>query len=298
MTDVAMRTANSKDLDLAFVKDLKQVIRPDDEVVVIYSGVWTLSRYFGMVGDALAERVLDLIEEFVGPERTLVLPTFTFSFPKTREYDLVRSSPDTGAMPRRFLIRPGVQRTPKPINSYAVIGPLAAEVMALPVETAWGNGSVMAWMETVNARQCVVGVPWKYCGYFHRAEELLRVPYRYFKRFTGTMYCNGEEPTPCEEVMYVRSLHVIPDQDSRPVANLMRERGHILSARGGSELIESALTNDILGDQLDLLSTDIHTYNTNREEVIRWIKDGKTEEIAELQPDQIPDPPYRPEELP
>ena len=156
----------------------------------------------------------------------------------------------------------------------------------------------MAWMETVNACQCVVGVPWKYCGYFHRVEELLRVPYRYFKRFSGTMYCNGEKPIPCEEVLYVRSLNVPPDQDSRPVPNLMRERGHILSARGGSGLVESALTNNILGDQLDLLSADIHTYNSNREEVIRWIENGKTQEIAEMKPDQIPDPPYRPEEIP
>ena len=52
-----MSMINLKEHYLAFINDLAQVIRPEDEMVVICSGAWSLSRYFGIAGDAIADLV-------------------------------------------------------------------------------------------------------------------------------------------------------------------------------------------------------------------------------------------------
>lgn len=281
------------DAEQRLADDIEQAVPQHDPVVMLWSGAWMLSHYFRKPEDIVVDRVIGILLDVLGDRRTLVMPTYTFGFPRDRKFDLVRSEPDTGAIARRFMSMPGVIRTRQPVNSYAARGPQAEELAGMPCTTAWGDDSAMGWMERHDARQCILGVSWKYCGYLHRAEEILRVPYRYFKRFSGTLYQDGREIGTCEETMYVRSLQAMTDYDSSPVPALMKERGYILIPEGGSGLIQSARTSDVLKAQMDLMSKDALTYVIDRPEILNWIESGKSAEIAGMAPESLPAPQLR-----
>lgn len=273
-------------------RDLEAAISSYDEVVVVWSGVWMLCHYLGVDEDTAASSGIDLICDTVGPHRTLVMPTYTFAFPRERIYDLKRSKPETGKIPEKFITRPGVRRTRQPVNSYALLGPLAEEAMNLKCTTAWGDDGLMGWLETYNARQIVLGVPWKYCGYFHRGEEVVQIPYRYYKRFSGRLLDDGEDLGDCEETMFVRSLTALSDYDSSCVPKLMAQRNCIVKPAGGSAMVQSALTQDILKCQVDLMRADPYVYVPDPAALRDWVDDpaGKQAEIDALALEQRPAP--------
>ena len=51
--------------------------------------------------------------------------------------------------------------------------------------TTWGNDSIFAKFEEVNAQLLMIGCGLKSCTQIHRYEEINEVPYRYFKYFEG-----------------------------------------------------------------------------------------------------------------
>lgn len=269
-----------------FRRALEAVIPPQDDVVVIYSGIWTFGHRFAWDTTELPDRLLDIIDDVVGPDRTLLYPTFTSDFVQTRRYDLVRSTP-IGVIPERVIHRPGVRRTRQPLHSFAVRGPRAKEVLALPCTTSWGDDGILGWMGEVNARLCPLGLPWhEACSFFHRVEKVLQVPYRYYKRFAGVLLDDGREIGACEEVKYSWSLRVRPRWDYTIVRPRLTKAKAILS--GGNPLIplESANAKSILAACIELLSENLYAYVVNVDEVKDWVAHGKADEVAELAPDE------------
>ena len=62
---------------------LDQVIKDDDDVIVLYSGIYSFINNLNFDTKStvkLPERILKLIEEKVGKKRTLFLPSFTGKF--------------------------------------------------------------------------------------------------------------------------------------------------------------------------------------------------------------------------
>ncbi|MBM3788520.1 MAG: AAC(3) family N-acetyltransferase [Acidobacteria bacterium] len=253
---------------------LREVIHAQDEVILVYSGLFQFGSGFDGPLSRLPDQLLDAMDEIVGPERTLLLPTHTGSFPRTRAYDPVRTKAETGVVADAFCRRPGAVRTLCPMDSYAVKGPRVDEVVGRPVSTLWGDDSVMAWLEEVDARICVIGVPWKYCGYHHRVEEVLQIPFRYYKTFHGTLTVNGMVPRPVQSTAYVRSLELPPIYHTDGTTDLLRQRGQIHSAADRGVPIESARAIDILTACVDSLAEDPYGWLVNRDAVRRWVEDG------------------------
>jgi len=271
-----------------FRRTFASVIAPTDRAIVIFSGLWTFAHQFGWSVKKTPLRLLDLIEEVVGAERTLIFPTFTFlSFARSRTFDLVRSPSEVGVLSRVATGRAGYVRTRRPMNSYAVKGPLAADVAALPCTTAWGDAGVMGWMQANDVRFIVLGIPWADgCSIVHRPEEMERVPYRYFKRFKGRLLDDGAPLGECEEVMYVRSLTVSPEFDFTPGTRALERRGRLRSGDNPLIPVASATATDIVAIVSELLRDDPYAFIANRDAVAAWVADGKVREIASLKPDE------------
>lgn len=278
------KTISDRELETA----LRNVIEPDDDVIVIYSAIWSFAHRLGGSSDDVTARVFDIIDSVVGKDRTILFPTFTNIFVKTRTFDLTLDESDcSGVLANHAMHSPGFRRTGQPIHSYTVRGPRADEVLARPCTTAWGDDSVIAWMGEVNARFCPLGLPWhSACSFYHRIEEALQVPYRYYKRFAGTLLDGGREVGSCAEVKYCYSLNVLPKFDHTGVAPLMDKMGAI--KKGGNPLIplQSSTGDDIYRATKSLLDEDIYAYVVNKDEVKAWVEDGKAEEIASLNPDE------------
>jgi aminoglycoside 3-N-acetyltransferase len=277
-------------LSLAQFRDaFARIVPADDEVIVVYSGIWSFGHLFGLPPLALANGLIDAMLEAIGPARTLVMPAYTSDFPRRRVFDLMKTPAYTGVLPNLFRLRPDVQRTPKPMDSYAAYGPQADELVRRPCTTAWGNDSVLGFFDQVNARQVVFGAPWHLaCAYVHRCEEVARVPYRYFKRFSGEFLVNDVQQGRCEEVMYVRPFDVDPKLSYKRIRDEMARRNLVVEAIELPELgLECASSRDILDTSLRLLEADPFVFVGARDEVARWVDEGRERELARLRPDEI-----------
>lgn len=268
---------------------LREVVGPADEVVVLYSALWGFGHRFGMRPEALTGALIEATLETLNPSCTLLMPTFFADFPRTRRFDLVLGKPYTGALPDRFRAWPNVQRTRQPMDSYAVYGPRAAEVLARPCSTAWGDDSVLGWFDAVDARHVILGVPWHLsCAYCHRGEEVAGVPFRYHKRFAGTLLENGLERGLCEETMYVRPFDVDPGLCYKPIRDRLGELGMVIESGHPDFHLQSSLSSDILRVSIELLNRDPLVFVGNKAEVTEWIANGRDAELERLAQDQRP----------
>jgi aminoglycoside 3-N-acetyltransferase len=267
-----------------FRKLLQKVILPTDDVVLVYSGIWTFGHRFKELPKRVPEIILDCIEDAVGNQRTLLLPTYTYRYNKVRQYDIRTSKPETGILPELFLKRSGVRRTRSAISSFAVQGPLADTLVPILGESIWGKGSLLEWMENANIRIISLGLPWAHsCGYLHRIEEIAAVPYRYYKDFPGE-YCdeNGNSKK-WTETMYVRPLNITSTFNWALVNDLMDQREQILKGSVPGITIESCLAKDMIAAGLDLVLKDPYALVRNAIEVRNWVENGgKEKECAEM----------------
>ena len=110
------------------------------------------------------------------------------NFSTTKKFDIYLSKPTTGILPQHAIKEKMMTRTLQPMTSFIVRGKCEEEVKGLSCTTVWGKDSIMEWIEKKDAIWCAFGVPWSIgCAFFHRAEEIMRVPYRYYKKYYA--YC-------------------------------------------------------------------------------------------------------------
>jgi len=270
-------------------KALNEVIYPEDEVIVIYSGIWSFGYRLNCSIPEIPDMILDTIEEVVGDDRTLLMPSFTSrEFTKTRKFDIVRSSrTESGIVSDTAIKRKNYCRTPHPLHSFVIKGPKANNLLKAPIKTSWGSESVLAWIAKNNARICPMGLPWnKACSYFHRMEEVLQVPFRYYKRFSGTLYEDGKEIGPCQEVKYSYPLTIPFKYDYSVVIPELRKMNAIRSCLNPLIQLESAVASDIDKACHKVLQADPYAIVINKVEVEDWVTNGKEDEINNLSENQ------------
>lgn len=267
----------------------RSVVPEDDEVIVLYSGLWGFGHRFGIKPAELVDLLIGAMLEVLGSNRTLIMPTYFGDFPRSRVYDVIRSQPYTGAVADRFRRWPGCERTRQPMDSYAVLGPRAAEVLAQPCTTAWGDDSVLGWFDRVDARHVILGVPWHLsCAYCHRGEEVRGVPFRYYKRFSGVLMNDGQSGEECQEIMYVRPFDVDPKLSYKPIRDRLGELDLVIESPHPDFQLQSSSSSDILSVSLELLKENPLVLVGDPAAIARWIHDGREQEISQLRPDQRP----------
>ena len=230
------------------VRALKAVIRPHARLVVVHSNVGSFGPMSDPIGDLLAA-----LEQALPEGCTLAMPTFTYDFCTAGRFDAARTPSEMGVLTERFRTLPGVIRTPHPIFSFAVYGPLAERLARCNGKTCWGEDTPFACMQELDADVVMLGCSWERCTLFHRVEELSRVPYRYPKTFSGAAdYGDGLVPVAAE--MLVRRLDVPVENRFGPLVDELRSRGLMRSAVLGRGMVEAAGAADIVAVGTELLS--------------------------------------------
>jgi len=141
----------------------------------------------------------------------------------------------------------------------------------------------MERFEILNARQFMLGLQWhEAASIIHRAEEQSRVPYRYFKRFTGHLLDNGQEIGAVSEVFYVRAWEPQPIFNYKPASERIRKTASYRNNQTPEFFMEAADTGDILTQAAMLLEEDPYIFVENRAEMIDWSKEKKVKEITSL----------------
>jgi len=136
-----------------------------------------------------ADAVVDALLQAVGPEGTVLVPTFTSGTVKASGmlYRGLNVDPFhqaltrvwTGAVPRAFLKRPGVVRSSHPSHSVAGIGPLAEQCLRdqRADHPAVGATSAFAHLAELGAKIVYVGASPLSSTFLHYLETKLELPY-------------------------------------------------------------------------------------------------------------------------
>ena len=207
------------------------------------------------------ERRLDLVIETVlsvlGPQGTLVMPAFTYSFTKGEPFELRRTPSTVGMITERFRAWPEVSRTADPIFSFAIRGPLAPELCALPTTECFGPESVMAALHRLNCLILCVGCPLSRGGTFvHYVEKFHGVNYRYDKTFSGTIVWPDGRSTTNTVVYYVRDLARKSGADLRRLQARLLSRGLMRATAAGRGPILGVRAGDFFRTACEMLDED------------------------------------------
>lgn len=146
------------------------------DVLLVHS---SLSR-LGQV-ESGAKTVIQALLSVIGPEGTLVMPSFTLprgsmleQVQSGRVFDVRTSKSDTGKITEEFRLWPGVIRSLHPTHSVAALGPLAEhltrghELCATP----FGPGSPFARLLLIKSKALCLGVDVTYITIYHAFEDL------------------------------------------------------------------------------------------------------------------------------
>lgn len=176
--------------------------------------------------DALAD-VIDLSGRAGGG--TLAAPAFNFGFAGGESYDPRRTpSQGMGAFSEFVRQLPQARRTMHPMQSLAVVGLYAEEFSRLDTPSAFDTGSAFERMLDLDFKLLLLGADVQAVSIVHYSEQRARVPYRYWKDFSGVVSVEVENGWIEERRtyrMFARDLDLDPQLDLHPTQAVMERRG-------------------------------------------------------------------------
>lgn len=152
--------------------------------------------------------LIDKMIAIIGPEGTLVFPTFNWAFCKGEPYDHYKTPCKTGSLGKLALERDDFRRTKHPIYSFAVWGKGQDEMCAMDNKSSFGADSPFAYMVKNGFRNLFIDKDLQHSFVFvHYVEESVGpVPYRYLKDFTADYTDADGHTTRATYSMNVRDL--------------------------------------------------------------------------------------------
>jgi len=151
----------------------------------------------GFSGRDACELLYSAMREAIGPEGTMLLPAFSFSFYRNENFDPQVTPSIHGAWSSSlefleyFRTLPEVVRSVDPIFSVAGLGPAAEKLLTVLPNTSYGKDCLHERLLKAGGKICGIGVGLADASFLHYVEEAVGVPFRYKKLFTGRVGQNG-----------------------------------------------------------------------------------------------------------
>jgi aminopeptidase-like protein/aminoglycoside N3'-acetyltransferase len=146
----------------------------------------------------LCELLYSAMRKVIGPEGTMLLPAFSFSFPRNEEFDTQTTPSIQGGWSSSlefleyFRRLPWVVRSADPIHSVAGLGPQAEKLLTRLPNTSFGDDCLYERLVKSDGKICGIGVGLAEAPFLHYVEETVGVPFRYRKLFTGIIGQDGQ----------------------------------------------------------------------------------------------------------
>jgi len=143
------------------------------------------------------EALYSAMREAIGPEGTMLLPSFSLSFLRDEDFDAQATPSVQGewSSSREFLeyfrCLPGVVRSGDPLFSVSGLGPMAEKLLTRLPNSSFGNDCLYERLLRCGGKICSIGAPLAETSFLHYVEENAGVPFRYKKLFTGRSGKNG-----------------------------------------------------------------------------------------------------------
>ena len=192
--------------------------------------------------------------------KTMVFPTFTFSYGNHEDFDVRNSKSKMGMLNEYVRKREDSVRSLDPLMSVCVVGE-KKELAEVSGDKSLGKGSFFDRLhKEENVRILFFGAQLGQCHtHMHYVEEKLRVPYRYDKEFEGNIIDYEGNAKPDKHILYVKYRDVLPSVPPTFEEELIRE-GLFKKVSVGNSTI-SCFTEKVAYEKaVEWLSRDINCF--------------------------------------
>ena len=196
---------------------------------------------------------IDVLQEIVGEQGTLLFPVFSWSFCRGESFDIRHSLGEVGALNNWVLEhRQDFQRTKHPMYSFMVWGDRADALVSLENTDAWGSDSPFAYLHENGGKMLLLNVTLQRgFTFMHYVEEAVQVPYRYRKNFRGSYTDEQGITSERSYTMYVRDLAILSNEYAPD--SMLEDRGIVKMSKWG----ELALKGFSLADSFPIVADDL-----------------------------------------
>ena len=202
------------------------------------------------------ENIIKAFKQAIGPDGTLILPTFSYSFCENKVYDINNSRSKVGALTEYFRKLPDVKRTINPIFSVGVYGKQKEEYMGIGKD-CFDDESIFGKLLKNKAKVVFFGAPFQSCTFMIYIEQTFNVPYRFIKKFNGIIKTEEREYRD-EYTYYVRYLNRNVTRDSSKFEHCLINNGMMRKIKLGNGSIMAVKTDSLFKEGLRNLKKDIN----------------------------------------
>ncbi len=187
---------------------LKKLQINTGDTVMLHSDSGIIGQYFPKNKEkAFKEFFLGILKK-LGPDGTLIVPTFSMSYTQNEPYDVLNSKSLVGPLSEFFRTKMKSKRTLDPIYSFSSLGKYSDELSKIESESCFGDDSVFSYCFKKKGKLLFMGCSFDRATFVHFVEEKVRVSYRYFKEFRGVTYLPHNKRRKTEVSLYVRNLEM------------------------------------------------------------------------------------------
>lgn len=166
---------SSEQISEELLTSVLPLINNNEDVVVIHSDLMKLG--FNRCND-YPDGLVFFLESLLNRGKTIVIPSFTFSFSKDKLFNIETSPYETGSLAWLAKTKLGFTRTHNPMFSFCVKGPKSDDFLNSRWDTGYGTGTSVELLSRPDTTILMLGCNWSYCTLIHNVEERLAVPYR------------------------------------------------------------------------------------------------------------------------
>ena len=219
----------------------------------------------------LTEVLFDLICKL--GVKTIVFPTFTFSFANGEDYDVVKSRTPMGMLNEYVRKRKDAIRSLDPLLSVCVIGE-NKDLACISGNKSLGKGSFYDKLhQTDNVKIAFFGVDEILCNtHLHYVEEYVQVPYRYNLAMSGKIIDKDGKIYNDVHELFVTYKSVVPSVP-RDFYNELQQENKMKKIMVGNASISCFDEENLFEKELQWLEKDINCFIAERYDKYPLVKD-------------------------
>lgn len=222
--------------NLDIYNTLKQLDADQTDVLYIHTSLSFGIPNLEIKKKALLQHLFAIIQSL--HVKTIIFPTYTFSFCNGQDFDLQNSKTSMGVLNDYVRQQSGAIRSVDPLMSNVLLGEETALVTNIGTHSCGENSTFDLLHKTSKkVKFLFLGTLIGDCfTYMHYIEDRVRAPYRYNKKYSGKIINNGVE-TVVDYDLIVRYGNVFPGTGSYIYENILIERGIAKKVKVGDSSI-------------------------------------------------------------
>ncbi len=232
-------------------------------IVYLTGNFGRLGKYFVEGKRSLLQAHLSALQELLGPQGTLVVPTHCWSLIRTDiPFDSLATPSEMGPFTEFVRQQPSSVRQFHPFSSHTAVGRQADVICSNNSRHVFGQCSPFQRMVERDALYVSVGMPIENTiSLVHHVELMMGVPYRYTKEFVHPCLKDGKVS---HELFYVFVTHhdcdIKRDSNEKILKHFRREGHSVRKVSLGRSFVESLSMLDFFNCTSELLRRDIYSW--------------------------------------